>query len=869
MFVLFKKLLLATILLVAISLGLILTPWGLTRLSNHVGASYLFSVEHVGLTLMPFGLRLQNAQLGQGEGALKLSQLDLGLHWQKLSDGVVALTIVGDRMSVGYQGDQLKVAGLTLPQWRQQVGLEDVQKEDTQPLDATSLSSTSPTLQIPSFRFNEILLQSEQTGWPDVAIRQLKIGGINTASREQASSLSTEVHTAQGQILLSGYFSPLAQKPNGVFDINLQQLQPNTNWLKFVPDALKSGQIDARLNTEWQLEGYQSKVSLQGDLSLKNLHWKTVTDELRLAELQLQTVLKQHNTPAFEFDLKTSARLSHLNWETLTEKLQLSSLQADQLTLDPHQLRIPSIEAQQLDLTLMNGLEVDYHLEQLQLSTLALKGWSAPDSAELSLASVVLGPQNYQQRLSRSPDQQLVLKSQALALSNLSLKPERLHLLNANIQQLLFTLRAETDTEPPLSENHYSLQQIGLETLDIQQWQKVPQITLNQLTLTDGTLNWQHNKKLEGAVTRPEQASTQQQPVSSADVSDNPMPSTSSESLSLQLRQLNLLRQKILYQDHNLSRPTQSELQLESFELKGLNWPSGQAAQWTLEAWLDGQSQWLLAGDWQSKPMAFSAHGQQKGLSLPSISPYTEQLSQVYFQQGVMDNQISLSLKDQHLQGKIGFLFHQLEMSLKGDFASQNLPLKLALSVLEDSDDRIELDIGIDKKGEQLKINSGDLIREFVLSASQKGALSYLKYTLQPFGSLMTLKSLSEGLLKGGSIPLEPVVFEPLQAELSPQQKAYAEKIGSILKARDNLKLASCLRSSEQEYQQLLVLNKGDVKLSQSALLTLEQARLRQWLRVIAAQGRSSQLKACELSAQALSEQGVDDQAMLILKLAP
>ncbi|OPX54563.1 protein of unknown function [Oceanospirillum multiglobuliferum] len=840
MFVRLKKGLLTTILLIVLGVCLLLSPWGLTKLSNYLGQPYLLSVDRVSLTLRPFGLQLHDIVLGKGDSALTLTQLDLRLNPAALWGEVAEFTVVGDRLRVGYQGNDPMVAGLTLLQWQKQLKLD---ADTSTQAPSNSLSSTAsseeksdalPALIIPSIRFAEINLQSERAGWPNVVIKNIQMGAISTEATEQAASLKASINTGKGDFLLSGYFYPLAQQHSGEFDIEVKHFQPTNRWLKFVPAALNSVNVNAKLKAAWKQNKSSPlpKFHLQGDINLNALHWKTLGQDLQLAALELNG-----------------------------------------LVLDERSIRLSDLDLQKLALKLDGNpnTAIQYQLEQLTLSEFILHHWLQPEHFELDLVQLDLTGQRFQQA---STD----LLLQKLALSSVVITPSQLALSQVLGQQIALQLHGKTTDlasgASPLT-NQYLLQHFELKGLELVDWQSRPQIKLKQAVIVDGELNWQKeeiavSKAIPTAEASKSEVKNEMLDAGSVnEVSANEEPEKAREHLSVQVQQLNIQRQKVLYQDHNLLKPTQSEFLLESMTLNDFEWPSDKTAHWTLDAWLDGQSHWLLAGSLQPEPLVFTATGSQKGLALPSISPYAEQVAQVYFLQGVMDNQIKLDFEQDHLKGEIGFLFHQLDMSLKGEFASQNLPLQMALSILEDSDDRIELNISIDKKGDELKVGSADVIREFILSASQKGALSYLKYTLQPFASLMTLKSLGESLLEGGAIPLEPVEFELLQAELNAQQKAYADKIGVILKERTALKLTSCLRSNQAEYQLLLEQNKGDVKLSQKAFLTLEQGRLRQWRRIMASKGVASQLKACELPRKELSSQDANGPAMLVLKLAP
>ncbi|MAC46585.1 MAG: hypothetical protein CMI12_07000 [Oceanospirillum sp.] len=313
----------------------------------------------------------------------------------------------------------------------------------------------------------------------------------------------------------------------------------------------------------------------------------------------------------------------------------------------------------------------------------------------------------------------------------------------------------------------------------------------------------------------------------------------------LTLDLLQVKQHQVLFQDHNLAEATQTEFKLELFELENLRWPSAEQAQWKLDAWLDGQSQWMFSGTASTQPITVSAKGKQKGLSLPAISPYSEHYAQVFFKQGVMDNKVNLDWQGQHLKGEIGFLMHGLDIKLDGEFSNQNTPLQMALSVLRDSKDRIDLAISVDKSGEQLNVSAGEIIREFIFSASQKGALAYLKYTLQPFGALLTLADVGGKLMKGGAVPLEGIVYDNQQVSLKPAQLEYANKLLTMLKERRKMKLQTCVQLGTEERELFMTELKGDTEKVEKAMLELQQGRIREWRRFFAQGGVANQLMEC------------------------
>lgn len=302
--------------------------------------------------------------------------------------------------------------------------------------------------------------------------------------------------------------------------------------------------------------------------------------------------------------------------------------------------------------------------------------------------------------------------------------------------------------------------------------------------------------------------------------------------------------QQITYRDLNLKDAPLTQLEIASFQLNQPRYPAAEPFPWSAEAWLNGQSHWLMHGELQTAPLKVDIKIAQSGLNLPDISPYSEHYAEVVFAEGNMDNKIEFDITPNSLKGSLGFDFSNLDMTLKGSQANLNLPLQTAFSLLEDSDSRIELSIDLDKKGEDLRVGTRAIVKELLLAASQKGAVAYLKYALQPYGALLTLKDVGSNLLKSGAIPLEPVALEPLQATLTADQTGYAQKVSGILQEKEAFKLNYCYLPAESE-KALLVKQLGDAAKADAAFKELNQKRLTQWRKLFAGEGLASRMKQC------------------------
>lgn len=335
---------------------------------------------------------------------------------------------------------------------------------------------------------------------------------------------------------------------------------------------------------------------------------------------------------------------------------------------------------------------------------------------------------------------------------------------------------------------------------------------------------------------------------------------------------IQLNNHQISYTDLNLEDSPLTQIELKEIKLSQPRYPALEPFPWTADIWLNGQSHWQIKGGLQTAPLKVDMKIQQSGLSLPDISPYSEHYADVVFDQGMMDNRIQLEITPDSLKGSLGFDFNNLDMTLKGSQANLNLPLQTAFSLLEDSDSRIELSIDLDKQGKDFEVGTKAIVKELILAASQKGAVAYLKYALQPYGALLTLKEVGSSLLRSGSLPLEPVLLNPSQEAFTVDQQGYARKVGDILKNKKRFNLDYCYIPSESEREQLLQ-QLGDAAKADAAYKEMNQTRLTQWRKLFAEQGLASRINQCtqaELNKQRKGlKPGEARQSLFMLLLKP
>jgi len=248
---------------------------------------------------------------------------------------------------------------------------------------------------------------------------------------------------------------------------------------------------------------------------------------------------------------------------------------------------------------------------------------------------------------------------------------------------------------------------------------------------------------------------------------------------------------------------TINELFLEN--LDGRN--PQQTATLKLDGRLDKHSSIKAGGDMKPylQPPEMAMQGKLQAIGLPPLSPYTTDSMGIIINSGSLDVDLKLVSQNQLMKGEAVLLMHQL--SVKGTDSKDGLqskipvPLDMALNILRDKNDTIELKIPIAGDAENPDVDVSDAITKAVATGVSAGATSYLVYALQPYGAMIAVaKVAGEAASK---VRLEPVEFEPGQASLDDSDRDYLSKIAKVLKERPKLAVKVCGVAVQQDVAHL------------------------------------------------------------------
>jgi outer membrane protein OmpA-like peptidoglycan-associated protein len=205
------------------------------------------------------------------------------------------------------------------------------------------------------------------------------------------------------------------------------------------------------------------------------------------------------------------------------------------------------------------------------------------------------------------------------------------------------------------------------------------------------------------------------------------------------------------------------------------------------------------------RPPAMNIQGKLAAIELPPLSPYTTDSMGVTIDSGSLDVDLKLASQDELMKGEAVLLMHHL--SVKGTDSKDGLqsripvPLDMALNILRDKNDTIELKIPVEGDANNPQFDVSDAITKAVATGVSAGATSYLVYALQPYGAMIAVaKVAGEAASK---IRLDPVQFEPGQASLDDNDRDYLSKIAKVLNERPQIAVKVCGVAVKQDVAHL------------------------------------------------------------------
>ncbi|RUO73445.1 DUF748 domain-containing protein [Idiomarina ramblicola] len=165
-----------------------------------------------------------------------------------------------------------------------------------------------------------------------------------------------------------------------------------------------------------------------------------------------------------------------------------------------------------------------------------------------------------------------------------------------------------------------------------------------------------------------------------------------------------------------------------------------------------------------------------RNLQIPEYSPYTVNFAGRKIAGGTMDLDLDYSVDESQLDGKNNLLLHDLKLGEKmASSDAMDLPLDLAIALLQDSDGVIDLTLPVSGDVGNPQFDFGKVTQQAVSNA-------ITSVVTAPFSFLANL-------VGAGSEELGRVEFLPGRSDLSPPQRQRISRLREALKQRSQLVL--------------------------------------------------------------------------------
>jgi hypothetical protein len=115
------------------------------------------------------------------------------------------------------------------------------------------------------------------------------------------------------------------------------------------------------------------------------------------------------------------------------------------------------------------------------------------------------------------------------------------------------------------------------------------------------------------------------------------------------------------------------------------------------------------------------------------------------------------------------------------------------LKLLRDKDGTVRLEVPVEGDITSPRFELAGVINKALGRAVRKTAIAYLKYTLQPYGTYLTVANLARYLGKAAfGVRLDPVFFEPDETGLDEKDLDYLDHVATLMKEKPEVEVKVC-----------------------------------------------------------------------------
>ena len=357
---------------------------------------------------------------------------------------------------------------------------------------------------------------------------------------------------------------------------------------------------------------------------------------------------------------------------------------------------------------------------------------------------------------------------------------------------------------PPLGHiGHITIGQLNA----TQEGVEIEQITLDTLK---ANLLLNENQQLDNLVFKEAETSAEQVDAEQSTRSEQPLAAESSLEVPYYviLKALDTTGDSSIYlQDESIPATLQRTLNIEALSVRDLN--TQDKDQETLFSVMASHGKYTkLKADTMIWPLAkkltLNTNIVLREAELPPYSPYISNVLGYQIDSGQLDLDLTLDIDDGILNGQSRILLRELDLGGRQESNSVvkagAVPLNIAVGILKDSNNNIDLDIPLSGNIDNPSFGWQDFLFLPLKKALYSASTSYLMQTFVPYANVISIAQFAgEQLLR---IRVEPLMFDATQSELSEANTEFLSQLTALMKDKKDSQLKACGVASYQDVGQ-------------------------------------------------------------------
>ncbi len=736
---------------------------------------------------------------------------------------------------------------LNLPQHQQQIVIDNADLNSLYQWDETAstqvtlngllngsrIELNSAAVPLPEQKTSTIKLVLDRFPIESVAkawVPQLK--GFLTTNLE----LKLDLTGGSGQLLHSGSFSldEFSWKDEQI-NVSDKRLEwSGKGAVKLAASALQNVSLQGAI----QSSGIKLEQGKQLALLMSQLSWQGGVDlgfdGSALSSIKGPQQLSIKNLDFSQADQRISAAgLSQQGPLNLSFTENVPKQLNSQLTLniDTLGLKNPQIDLAAAQLSLVSPLKISWQGSELAGITAApaitLQKLQLSQDGRLAVAldSVDMAAELANMSVSQPVIEKVRLKTAALSVSTLKEPLQLLELGSIGLVNGFYSTKkisAEQLTFSGLKANYKQGQQ-PMSTIGELQLKGLLLTDLNRLVINDARIkdtqtyvsvtNKQGIKEIErltfalatlgeGTSARGKENNAKTTAITTAITTTTAKAENQETAFSVSVEQLLMTSKNLInIEDHSVQPAFKSVLDIQELNVEKVDSGKAELSPFKLQATINTHAKLTASG--KMNLLGGTRNGNWKldikNAELPVVSPYAGKYVGYFLQSGQMDFSSSGTLKEGVLAGKNRIKLNRLEVQpaqtqATDEFNSKlSMPLGTAISVLQDSDDNIKLDLPVEGSLDDPQFGYQDIVNRLATKGLKKAAFSFLTKALQPYGALISIASTAIDANKSGAfITLAPVNFTAGTSTVAADMGGYLGKIAEMMSSRKGLRLNIC-----------------------------------------------------------------------------